>query len=156
MPRKVITKSAENNTCAHWIRVAPPPLRLSDTLLHPASIRSSPPPPPPLEGGRASKDDHHFHMMVDPPVGGFRVYHQLWVLSVLHGESSKRLATPRNTKDKKHLCYLCRSAARPACDAHWIVSAPRIRAMTLLGRFSLCWMPLRAFRVAVLVRVLRH
>ena len=25
------------------------------------------------------------------------------VLCVLHGESSKRLATPRNTKDKKHL-----------------------------------------------------
>ena len=44
---------------------------------------------------------------------------------VLHGESSKRLATPRNTKDKKHLqsCHTVVSRHNAMTEA-WAVALP--------------------------------
>ena len=41
---------------------------------------------------------------------------------VLHGESSKRLATPRNTKDKKHLQST--QSAQPTNLTVWVSPAP--------------------------------
>ena len=47
---------------------------------------------------------------------------------------------------------LCGSAARPACDAHWVALTGRTLAITLLGLCSACQVHGRACRVAVLVR----
>ena len=50
-------------------------------------------------GFRLGNSDSSMHAHVEPQTSG----HLVPLYNVLHGESSKRLATPRNTKDKKHL-----------------------------------------------------